>query len=111
MATFNPKDVIVTVGGIQIAGFGDDGEVTFLGQDEGRPTMCEWCQAHPRRHGGDERCWRCGHVHGTEMTEGTARPGEPAPTGFTLVARAMCFDGIIPFTGRRRYHLHTGRIE
>jgi hypothetical protein len=114
MKTVSLQDAIVTVDGVPLPGFAmDEVEVVpFNSWDDAgqRPTMCEWCRAHPRRYGGDMRCWRCGHEHGCQITGGTARPGEVGKHGFTLMERAICFDEVIPFTGGKRFYLQFGRV-
>ena len=90
MRTFDAAGVRCFVGDVEVKGFVDAPFDNASWDDDHRPTMCRWCRMHPRPDN-FERCWRCGHVDGERPTGGTARPWEPAPSGFTWLQLALAF--------------------
>lgn len=71
MKSFNINDVRIRFGDLEIGPedwLSTDVPLDSWSAQTERPTMCEWCRSHPRRYGGDARCWRCGHEHGCQVT-------------------------------------------
>ncbi len=89
MHIYDPSRVRLSIGGMELKP-ADAVDLNDAGEVVTRPTMCQWCLAHPRPVSGG-RCHRCGHVEGERMTGATARPGEPAPHGFSWVTQAVLF--------------------